>query len=259
MQNCSIGSTGKRALIQSEPMRLGAAFCSVLLGWWVFVGALVGVAGAEDGASKLRAAGMAAYRAGDYGEAKKAFDQAFRIAPLHSVGLWSARARVKLGEWVEAEERYERLTKTPITRGERGAEEEARQLAVREREDLRHRLPRLRIRLEGLEGEPVEVAIDGAPVSQEYLLVKAKRRGIFPHGKALAVNPGDHLIVGVTGEQRKEVSLSIAEGETRDVSLRFVNPDTLRQRKCADRCRQDCGTKNRCYVDCKHRCFTERD
>jgi hypothetical protein len=224
----------------------------------MFVAAPAGTAGADDGVGKLRAAGLAAYNSGDYVEAKKAFDEAFRITPLISLGVWGARTRVKLGEWVEADERYERVAKAPISKGERSREEEARQQAVREREELRHRLPRLRIRLEGVAAEEVEVAIDGVPVAGEFLTVKKKGKGIFPHGKSLVVNPGDHRIVGVTGEQRKELAVSITEGQTRDVSLRFINPDTLRQRKCADKCKADCST-NKCYVDCKHRCFTERD
>jgi len=218
----------------------------------------VPAAGGDDGVGKLRAAGIAAYNAGDYGEAKKAFDEAYRRAALHSLGVWAARTRVRLGEWVEADERYEELTKAPITQGTRSSEEEARQQAVREREELRHRLPRLRIRVEGIGAAEVEVALDGAPVASEYLLVKRKEKGLFPNGKSLIVNPGDHRIVGVIGEQRKELSVNVGEGQTRDVSLHFINPETIRQRKCADKCKDDCDGNNKCYVDCKHRCFTER-
>ena len=218
-----------------------------------------GADAADDGVGRLRAAGLAAYKAGDFAEAKKAFDEAYRLTPLHSLGVWSARTRVKLGEWVEADERYERLAKAPVTQGERGPEEEARQQAVREREELRHRLPRLRIRLEGVDTGQVEVALDGVPIADEFLLVKKKDNGVFPNGKSLVVNPGDHKIVGVSGEQRKELAVNVTEGQTRDVSLRFINPDTIRQRKCADKCKDDCAGNNRCYVDCKHRCFTEHD
>lgn len=238
-----------------------ALFCTAVLGATIANHAVTGEPdawAADDGVDKLRAAGMKAFNAGDYVEAKKAFDEAFKLMPLHSVGLWAARSRVKLGEWVEADEQLERIAKSPIQRGERSAEEQARQQAMREREELRHRMPRLRIRLEGIGAGEVEVAIDGVPVADEYLLVRKKeKKGIFPHGKSLVVNPGDHRIVGVSGEQRKEVSISVNEGQTRDVSLRFINPDTIRQRKCADKCKADCST-NKCYVDCKHRCFTER-
>jgi hypothetical protein len=236
-----------------------SAMSKALLGLCLLGASLgsVPATGSDDGVGKLRAAGIAAYNAGDYGEAKKAFDEAYRRAPLHSLGVWGARTRVKLGEWVEADERYERLAKAPITQGVKSAEEEARQQAVREREELRHRLPRLRIRLEGVDAGEVEVALDGSPVATEFLLVKKKEKGIFPNGKSLIVNPGEHLIVGVAGEQRKELAVNVGEGQTRDVNLRFINPDTIRQRKCADKCKDDCDGNNKCYVDCKHRCFTE--
>src|SRR5690242_16606066 len=185
-------------------MRLRAVISRAAVGISVLVATLAGPAApgdsdawaADDGVGKLRAAGMKAYNAGDYAEAKKAFDEAFKLSPLHSVGLWAARSRVKLGEWVEADEQFERIAKAPIQRGDRSAEEEARQQAVREREELRHRMPRLRIRLEGVGVDEVEVAIDGVPVATEFLLVKKnekeKDQSIFRNGKSLVVNPGDH-------------------------------------------------------------------
>lgn len=218
--------------------------------------AALGTAGADGGVTKLRDAGMAAYDAGKYAQAKQAFDEAFRLSPLHSLGLWAARARVKLGEWVEADAQYEKLQKTPVTRGDGTAEEQARQQAVREREELRHRIPRLRIRLEGVEPSAVDVSIDGAPVGDEFLF--AKNSGLFPRGKSLEVNPGQHVILGVSGDQRRELPVTLEAGQTREVRLRFVNPDTVRQRKCADACRVDCEGNNKCYVECKHRCFTKK-
>jgi hypothetical protein len=216
----------------------------------------LGTAGAEDGVTKLRDAGMAAYDAGNYAAAKQAFDEAFRLSPLHSLGVWAARARVKLGQWVEADAHYEKLQKSPVARGEGTTEEQARQQAVREREELRRRIPRLRIRLDGVDPSAVDVSIDGAPVDDEFLA--AKGTGLFPNGKSLEVNPGEHVILGVSGEQRREVPVTLAEGQTREVRLRFVNPDTVRQRKCADTCRTDCDGNNKCYVECKHRCFSKK-
>lgn len=251
-------------------MRLRAVVSRALVGITLLAPTFGGLAvsgepgawAADDEAGRLRALGMKAYNAGDYVEAKKAFDEAFKLDPLPSAGLWAARSRVKLGEWVEADEQLERIAKSALGRGERQAEEDARQQAIREREKLRHRLPRLRIRLEGVEADEVEVAIDGVPVASEFLLTKKKdkekEKSIFRNGKSLVVNPGDHRVVGVSGDQRKEVSINVNEGQTRDVSLRFINPDTIRQRKCADKCKADCSS-NKCYVDCKHRCFTERE
>jgi tetratricopeptide (TPR) repeat protein len=214
-----------------------------------------GFALADAGVEKLRETGMAAYQAGDYASAKKAFDDAYSRSPLSSLGVWSARARVKLGELVEADERYDRLLKAAPRRGE-PSEDQARNQAAKEREELRHRIPRLRIRVEGVQAADVAVSIDGVAVGEEFLL--AKKAGPFPHGKSLEVNPGDHRIMGVSGDQSRELSVSLSEGQTRDVNLRFANPDTIRQRKCSDRCRSDCGDSNKCYVECKHRCFTDK-
>jgi tetratricopeptide (TPR) repeat protein len=212
-------------------------------------------AAADAGISKLRDTGMAAYQAGDYASAKQAFDDAYRLSPLHSLGVWSARARVKLGEWVEADQRYELLLKSPPSKAEGTGEQQAREQAAREREELRQRIPRVRIRLEGVDASEVDVSLDGAAVPEQFLQVK--KTGPFRHGKSLEANPGEHHIVGVAGEQRRELSITLEEGQTRDVRLRFVNPSTLRQRKCADQCRVDCGDSNKCYIDCKHRCFTK--
>lgn len=211
------------------------------------------MAGADSGVAKLRETGLVAYQAGNYAGAKTAFDEAFRLSPLHSLGVWSARVRVKLGQWVEADERYEKLLKSPVKQGEAAEERQARDDAAREREELRHRMPRLRIRLDGVESKDVKVQIDGAAVGTAFL--SGKKKGPFPNGKALPVNPGSHQILAVSGDQRQELSVSIEEGQTRDVNLHFANPETVRQRKCRDKCRTDCRQDNDCYMDCKQRCF----
>lgn len=209
-----------------------------------------------ESVAKLRDEGMAAYQAGNYAAAKASFDRAFGIAPLHSLGLWSARTRTKLGELVEADERYEKLLDTPVPAGAESAEAEARSHAAREREELRHRIPRLRIRVEGVNPAEVEVRLDGVLVADEYLI--AKKEGPFRKGKALQVNPGTHQILAVALDQRQDATVMVEEGQTKDVSLRFVAASTVRQRKCRDQCRTDCREDNDCYVACKQRCFTKK-
>jgi len=203
--------------------------------------------------AKLRDQGMAAYQAGNYAGAKRAFDQAFGMAPLHSLGIWTARSRVKLGELLEADQRYGKVLETPLPAGAEATEGEARAHAAREREELRHRIPHLRIRLEGVNPAEVEVRIDGTLVSDDFVVVK--KDGPFRHAKALQVNPGSHQILVVAAEQRQETSVTVKEAETKDVVLRFANESTLRQRKCRDQCRTDCNDNNDCYVECKQRCF----
>ena len=205
--------------------------------------------------AKLRDQGLAAFQAGDYSAAKRAFDQAFGLAPLPSLGVWTARSRAKLGELLEADQRYGKVLDTPLPAGAEAPEGEARQHAAREREELRHRIPHLRIRLEGVNPAEVEVRVDGALVGDEFVVVK--KDGPFRHAKALQVNPGTHQILVVAAEQRQDTSVSVKEGETRDVTMRFANASTLRQRKCRDQCRADCRDNNDCYVECKQRCFSK--
>ncbi len=212
------------------------------------------VSAADPEAAKSYEEGMGAYNAGKYADAKSAFDRAFQLSRLHSMGVWTARARVKLGEWVEADARYEAVLKSPMTQGDAASEEQAREECAREREALRHRIPRLRIRVDGLGDESAEVSIDGVAIADEF--VQGKKSGPFPRGKSLQVNPGDHKLVAVSGDQRRELSFSITESQTRDLSVQFANPSTIRQKKCRDACRETCKTNNSCYVDCKRRCFT---
>src|SRR6185436_18433204 len=179
----------------------------------------------QQNVAKLRDEGVAAYRSGNYAAAKAAFDQAFAIAPLHSLGVWTARARDKLGELLEADQRYGKVLDTPLPAGAEAVEGEARQHAAREREELRHRIPHVRIRLEGVNPAEIEVRVDGVLVSDEFLIVK--KDGPFRHGKALQVNPGTHQILAVSAEQRKDASVSVKEGETRDVTLQFAKASTL--------------------------------
>jgi hypothetical protein len=232
----------------------------VLTRWlWLFV-LVFGLIGSRSEAeqldvAKLRDEGISAYQSGNYSAAKAAFDRAFALAPLHSLGVWTARSRDKLGELLEADQRYGKVLDTPLPAGAEAVEGEAREHAAREREELRHRIPHVRIRLEGVNPAEIEVRMDGALVSDEFLVVN--KEGPFPHGKALQVNPGRHQILAVSADQRKDTSVSLKEGETRDVTLQFAKASTVRQRKCRDQCRTDCGDSNDCYVACKQRCFSK--
>jgi tetratricopeptide (TPR) repeat protein len=208
----------------------------------------------EPDVAKLRDEGMTAYQLGNYKKAEQAFDRAYAIAPLHSLGIWSARSRVKLGQWLEADERFDELIKKPVPAGAR-EESMARDAAAHERDELRKRMPHLRFRVEGAKASELEVRVDGVLVPDEFLV--GKKDGPFRHAKAFQVNPGSHQILAVSVDQRLDQSVEVNEGETRDVNLRFANSGTLRQRKCRDQCRTDCHDDNDCYVNCKERCFSK--
>ncbi|HEY4159182.1 MAG TPA: tetratricopeptide repeat protein, partial [Polyangiaceae bacterium] len=86
------------------------------LGTWLTVLATVGLpqiahAQAVDDATRsaarnLASAGVQAYQANDYPAARDKLERAYQVLRAPSLGLWSARALVKVGALVEAGERY---------------------------------------------------------------------------------------------------------------------------------------------------------
>src|SRR3954468_9935141 len=78
---------------------------------------------ARDEARKLAYAGVAAYQASDYKTASDKLERAFGMLPAPSVGLYSARALVKLGKLTQAAARYRQLSQLVITAGERNVQE----------------------------------------------------------------------------------------------------------------------------------------
>ena len=206
-------------------------------------------------AREIRKSGIEAYTAGDYTKAKSLFDSAGALAPSATALLWSARARAKLKLFLEALEFYEWAAEPGVTKEDPSLERESRDAARLERETLDRRIPRLRIYLDSTsEPDEVEVTVDGKRVSKS--LLKRDENGPFRRGRALKLNPGRHQVLAIKGESRREVSVSLTEGQKREVRLRFPNPKTVEQRKCRDGCEKKCGGKNQCYLECKRHCFT---
>lgn len=206
---------------------------------------------------RLRQAGEAAFQAGRYREAKKAFDEAFHLSKLHSVGLWAARSRAELGELIEARTHLNRLTRMPLAPQAPDTEKEAREKALRLWNELSERIPRLRLSVVGVEPTEVRVTINGKVIHSSFLQRNAK--GPFRRGKMIELNPGKHHVVGVySSDLQRDLWVTLEPGQRREVRLTFPNPGTLRQRKCRDQCREDCAGDNACYVDCKRKCFTKK-
>src|SRR5215831_5243371 len=67
-----------------------------------------------------------------YVEAAEKLDRAYAIVHIHTLGPWSARARVKLGRLVEAAERYLEVARMPVTQGDPAKQEAARASAASE-------------------------------------------------------------------------------------------------------------------------------
>ena len=62
--------------------------------------------GGDPLARDLGTQGIEAYQANDFTGADAKLDRAYRLFAAPTLGLWSARARLQLGRWVEAAEGF---------------------------------------------------------------------------------------------------------------------------------------------------------
>jgi len=170
--------------------------------------------GAQEEARALAYAGVEAYEAGDFVSADQKLRRAYALVPVPAVGLWSARALVKLNRLVEASRRYLDVSRSSYAAGDADVQKQAKRDAERERAELLPRIPRLRIELRGATGADVRVTIDGIPTAASAL------------SEPILVNPGDHWIEAQQGTLRSQAQLTLAAGETKSAPLALAGAAT---------------------------------
>jgi hypothetical protein len=186
-----------------------------LLGWALTLSAGIASAQAVDDQSrsvarKLGYSGVEAYQAGDYKTAQQKLEKAYRVLRVPSVGLWSARALVQLGQLVEASERYQELARLSATEtGDPAVQKKAVAEAANELKALLPRIPSVTVQVEGADAAAVKVTIDGKAILPELV------------GEPLPVNPGKHQVAAARGAEHVELELSLAEAEQKPAVLRF--------------------------------------
>lgn len=163
-------------------------------------------------ARSLAYAGVEAYAVQNYREANEKLEAAFRLLPVPSLGLWSARTLRKLGKLVQAEERYRAVSSMQVSPADPAVQRSAKLDAASDLEALLPRIPHVTIALSGALPGEVEVRIDGIAPADPTL------------GQAFPVDPGRHSIVGTRGSERVEVVVDIAEGGHEDAWLKFASP-----------------------------------
>jgi hypothetical protein len=149
------------------------------------------------------------YKEGKFDAALERFDRASKLVDVPSLNLYAARCLEKLGRWVEASERYLRVTRMPAVTGELEDQALARTTAGEERAALLPRIPKLEIAIEGVDAASVSVQLDGKSVPAALL------------GVERPVDPGEHSVVGTLGTQRVERSVKLSEATRERVSLAF--------------------------------------
>ena len=161
-------------------------------------------------ARELGYAGIADFQAGRLDDALDKLDRAWLAVRVPAVGLWSARAMVRLGRLVQASERLHQVARSeiPDVPGiEREVQQAAQNDAMRERAELAPRIPGLEVVLLGADAAEARLMLDGAPIATALV------------GTRLLVDPGNHVVSGdVRGRQVHEEA-SLAEGETRRIEL----------------------------------------
>jgi hypothetical protein len=177
---------------------------------------LAGTAGAQKVDDATRGAartlgndGVKAYQANDYTTALEKFDKAYKLVKAPSVGLWSARALVRLGRLVEASERYLEVTRLTVSGGDEAVQRQAQADARTELDALGPRIPSIVIVIEGAAPSEVTVNVQGADVAPELV------------GERRPANPGHVVVIGRRGEEEVRAEASLAEGEQKTLRLAF--------------------------------------
>ena len=163
-------------------------------------------------ARALGYAGVRAYAARDFVLASERLERAYSLLPAPSLGLWSARALVRLGKLVQAEERYLAVTRMQLETNAADVHRAARATAELELRELLPTLPSLSVSIAGAPPNEVIVTLDGSPWP-----LSAGRASRW-------INPGRHQIVGVWEGQRSERELVATEGASSEVLLGFESP-----------------------------------
>jgi hypothetical protein len=178
---------------------------------------VVSLASAEEGrdparqkARELGYAGVQAYQAADYATANAQLARAYEALPVPSLGLWSARALVKLGQLVQAAERYRQVTQLPVTGGNTAVQRQAQLDAAKELKEVMARIPRVRFRVRDEPGADVALSVDGVSLPDARL------------NESLSFNPGPHRVAARSGGQRVELGFEAIESAEREVLLDFA-------------------------------------
>jgi sulfatase modifying factor 1 len=109
------------------------------------------------------------------------------VVKAPSLGLWTARAMIQMGQLVEASERLLEVTRLPVSSGDTALQAAAKETAAKERRELEPRIPRLRIRIEGAEHD---ATVSGYSLDKYPVTVGRFRRFVESYS-ASPPAPGD--------------------------------------------------------------------
>ncbi len=195
--------------------KFGGLALALLLGWSSVARAQVVDDATRQAARNLGTSGVEAYQAQDYATASEKLEKAYRALKVPSLGLWSARALIKVGKLIEAGERYQEASRLDLGGGDRAVQEQARADAEKELEQLAPQIPNIIVKIVGTDPEHTNITIDGAPLTTALI------------GEKRPVNPGKHRITGASGNESADGEMQLALGQTKTFTIHFgVTPAT---------------------------------
>jgi hypothetical protein len=150
------------------------------------------------------------YDAGRFDDAARKFRQAFEVAKVPTLAVWTARSLASRGRLVAASELYRQASQlSPNDLWVGNAQQEAQSDAAKELNLLLPRIPRIRIHIEGAAVKDVEVTISGAKLLGALLDVDRM------------TDPGDWTVVGKRGSEVVQHAITLKEAERQEVTLNF--------------------------------------
>lgn len=155
---------------------------------------------AVTAARELGVQGVTLYGKNQYADAEAKLDQAYRAYPVPTLGLWSARARTKLGQLARAADRYRDAVAANIGVGEERLQKQAQADAATELAALLPRIPTITIELRGVSDSQVVLTLDGVTIAD------GPRTG-------RPVDPGHHELTAAHGGERRALTFDVSEGE----------------------------------------------
>lgn len=150
------------------------------------------------------------YDAGRYADALDKFQRAYTAAPVPKLALWLAKTNARLGHLIQALYfcgEAVRLQPNALWIGE--AQQQAQTEAVRFRDELERRVPRLVVRVIGVRPSQVALRIDDDAVPSALV------------GVERFVDPGVRKVSGRVGAHGVTLRVVVAERDVKEVVLDF--------------------------------------
>ena len=154
--------------------------------------------------------GLALRERGDSDAALEKLKAAHALGGTPITGDELGKTYLALGKLVEARESFLEVARIPVQARETARSKAAREDSARLAEDIRARLPSLRVKIAGASSSSVTVTIDGASIPSQAL------------DTPRLVNPGDHQLSARSASGGvADAKVWLKEGESRDVELKI--------------------------------------